>query len=666
MCMKAGTNIIFQLVCACVCSYLPTQAQTASGIVNSYYAVTSVNTTANSVTVDNASGLSSGQRVLIIQAKGAAINGANASTFGDITAIDDAGNYEFNTICTITGNEVVLKATLLNPYDPTGSVQMVAIPSYGSVIVSGTISASPWDPATGKGGVVVIEAADTIFLNADIDVSGQGFLGGSLVNYPVPPNNCSWLVTVNNYYLPLTTTGYYTGGEKGEGIAGYILNEESGMGKLANGGGGGNNTNTGGAGGGNYGAGGAGGQRAGESVFQCQGAYPGIGGASLSAYGYTPAINRIFFGGGGGAGHENNAVGLPGGNGGGIIILSAPVVIGGGGRLLAPGVAPVNAANTDPTQAEGDGGGGGGAGGSVILNVATIGGAVTAMANGANGSDASNFVNDCTGPGGGGGGGVVWTAGTTLPVAVTATVTGGANGVVSAGNTKVACRGLANGALPGNAGVSQTNYTAPESTLNTCVPLAVSPLKYFTGSLVDRGYQLAWGLYSMQDAASIKSFTLERSVDQTHFVPVTTLSATLDSLAGSADTLAAAPAYQYTDDTLIAGTVFYRLQWLDNQGSVSYSRILSFTRPLDPAMAFMQLQPNPASTRLFVTLFSTKEEAANLRLYTAVGQLLASYPANLHAGPTTLLLPVNHLPAATYFLMVESKDTRQVKAFVKK
>ncbi len=658
MCMKAGTNIVLLLVCACVCSYLPTQAQTASGIVNSSYAVSSVYTAANSVTVDNASGLSPGQRVLLIQAKGAAIGSTNAPTFGDITAINDAGNYEFNTICTITGNEVVLKATLLNPYDPTGSVQMVAIPSYGSVIVSGTISASPWDPTTGKGGIVVIEAADTIFLNADIDVSGQGFQGGSLVNYPVPPDNCSWAVTVNNYYLALTASGYYTGGEKGEGITGYILNEESGRGKLANGGGGGNNTNTGGAGGGNYGAGGAGGQRAGESEFQCQGAYPGIGGVSLAAYGYTPAINKIFFGGGGGAGHENNAVGLPGGNGGGIIILSAPVVIGGGGRLLAPGVAPVapaGAANTDPTQAEGDGGGGGGAGGSVILNVATISGAVTAMANGANGSDASNFVNDCTGPGGGGGGGVVWTAGTSFPVAVTATVTGGANGVVSAGNSKVACRGLANGALPGSTGASQTGYTAPESTLNTCVPLAVSPLKYFTGSLVDQGYQLAWGLYSAQDAASIKSFTLERSVDQTHFAPVTTLSAAPDSLT-----------YGYTDDTLIPGTVFYRLRWLDNQGLVSYSRILSFTRPLDPNMSFMQLQPNPASTQLSVTLFSTKEEVANLHLYTAVGQLLTSYPADLHAGTTSFIIPVNDLSAATYFLMVETKDARQVKAFVKK
>jgi hypothetical protein len=653
--MKAGTTIVLLLVCVCVCSCLPTWAQTASGIVNSYYAVSSINTTINSVTVDNASGLSPGQRVLIIQAKGAAIGSTNASTFGDITAINDAGNYEFNTICSITGNDVVLKATLLNPYDPTGSVQLVSIPSYGSVTISGTVTASPWDPVTGKGGIVVIEAAGTIFLNADIDVSGQGFQGGSLVNYPVPPNNCDWFVTVNNYYLALTATGYYTGGEKGEGIADYILNEESGMGKLANGGGGGNNTNTGGAGGGNSGAGGAGGQRAGESEFQCQGAYPGIGGSSLAAYGYTAANNKLFFGGGGGAGHENNGAGLPGGNGGGIIILSAPVIVGGGGRLLASGVIPLNAVNTDPTQAEGDGGGGGGAGGAVILNATTVSGTITAMATGANGSNSSNFVNDCTGPGGGGGGGVIWAAGAGFPGAVTASVTGGSNGVVSAGNSKVACRGLANGALPGSAGVSQSGYTAPESTLNTCVVLAASPLKYFNGSPVDQGYLLAWGLYSAQDAASIKSYTIERSVDQTHFNVVTTIS-------GSPDTLA----YQYTDDNPVSGTVFYRLRWLDNQGLIAYSRILSFTRPLNPAIAFMQLQPNPASSQLSVTLFSTKETPANLRLYTAVGQQLAAWPVDLHVGATSMVLPVSNLAAATYFLVVETQDARQVKGFIKK
>jgi hypothetical protein len=652
--MKASTTIVL-LLTSFVCGYLKAGAQTASGVVNSYYQVTAINATANSITVTNASGLTPGQRVLIIQAKGAAINGANASTFGTITAINDAGNYEFNTICTIAGNTVVFKATLLNPYDPAGLVQLVTIPSYASVVVSGTVSSTPWSPTTGTGGIVVLEATESIYLNADIDVRGQGFLGGALVNYAIPPYDCEWYIPVTGYYLSLPASGDYTGGEKGEGITDYIAGEEYGMGKLANGGGGGNNNNTGGAGGGNYGAGGAGGQRAGESRFDCQGAYPGIGGVTLAAYGYSTAVNRIFFGGGGGSGHENNGVGLPGGNGGGIIILSAPAIIGGGGQLLASGVAPLNPTNTDPTQAEGDGGGGGGAGGTVVLNATSITGAITVQAQGANGSNSSNLVNDCTGPGGGGGGGAIWTAGGSIPVAISASVTGGSNGVVSAGNSKVACRGLANGATPGGIGVSQAGYVLPESATNTCVPLALSLLKYFTGVPVDQSIQLTWGLNSPSAASTIQSFTVERSTDQLHFTDVTTIAASVDSIT-----------YHYTDNAAIGGTLFYRLVWLNNDGQLSYSQILAFERPLDPSIAMIRLEPNPVSDQLSVNLFSTRQETASLRLFAAQGQLLSSNPISLQVGMTSVVLPVSDLPAATYFLVVETKERREVKPFIKK
>jgi len=655
--MKAGTTIVLLLSILHAC--LPVNAQTASGVVNTYYHVSAINTTANSVTVDNASGLTPGQRVLLSQAKGTVIDNSNTSAFGDITALNNAGNYEFNTICTINGNEVGLKFTLLNSYDPAGQVQLVGIPSYGSVTVTSTVSSIPWDPVTGKGGIVVIEAAGALFLNADIDVRGQGFRGGDLLNYFVPPYDCSWAFPVDAYALNLPASGYYTGGKKGEGITDYILNKEYGRGKLANGGGGGNNTNSGGAGGGNVGAGGVGGRKAGETTFFCHGIYPGIGGLSLAPYGYSTAANsnRIFFGGGGGSGHQNNSKGMPGGNGGGIILLSASSITGGGGQLLASGVSPIvlGMGYADPTQAEGDGGGGGGAGGTVILNTATITGAVTVQANGAKGSDAGNMRPECTGPGGGGGGGMIWTAGGAVPAAISASVSGGANGIVSLGNTLLSCQGSSNGALPGDAGSSQAGYTAPESTMNTCVLLASSPLKYFTGTPEEQGFRLSWGLISPEEAGKIQSFTVERSVDQIHFTP-------LAIIPGPAD-----PANnRYTDIDKIPGTVFYRLEWLDKEGSRSYSRILTHTRPSDPGIEWIRLQPNPASDQLSVNLFSPGPETATLQLFTAQGQLIASYPLSLHSGITSRMLPVKDLPAATYFLVVDTKGRRQVKSFIKR
>jgi hypothetical protein len=264
-------------------------------------------------------------------------------------------------------------------------------------------------------------------------------------------------------------------------------------------------------------------------------------------------------------------------------------------------------------------------------------------------------VNDCTGPGGGGGGGAIWTAGSSIPAAIGASVTGGSNGVVSAGNSKVACRGLANGATPGATGISQAGYVLPESATNTCVPLALSLLKYFTGVLVSQSIQFSWALNSPSAASTIQSFTVERSTDQLHFTEVTTITAFVDSVT-----------YRYTDNTTIGGTLFYRLVWLNNDGKPSYSQILAFDRPLDPSIAMIRLEPNPVSDQLSVNLFSARQETASLRLFAAQGQLLTSNPISLQVGMTSVELPVSDLAAGTYFLVVETKERREVKPFIKK
>jgi hypothetical protein len=634
----------------------PSHGQSVSGILNTYYHVTAVNGAANSITVDNVSGLAAGQRILILQAKGAAITATNTATYGDVSALNNAGGYEFNLICSISGNEVWMKDQFVNMYSAAGQVQLVTIPSYSSVSIAGTVTAAPWDPVTGKGGVVVLEATGTISLNADIDVSGQGFRGGALVNYPTPTYDCGPLDNVSNYFLPMPASGNITAGRKGEGIADYITNEEYARGKLANGGGGGNNANAGGGGGSNYGAGGLGGKRAGESFGSCHAQYPGVGGSSLASYGYSAGTNRIFFGGGGGSGHENNGVGTPGGNGGGIIILSAATIAGGGGKLLASGTFSVNPINSDPTQAEGDGGGGGGAGGVIILNAAAITGAIPAVATGGRGSDASNIVNDCTGPGGGGGGGSVWTAGTSFPGAVTATVTGGANGVVSAGNAKASCRGLANGALSGSNGGGNSGYALPVSPGPACTILASSELRYFTAAPSGTAILLNWGLTSPAPATDIRSFIIQRSTDHTLFTDIAVLPVSGDLLA-----------YDYTDPAEnIEGDVYYRLSWTHGQGNFSYSRIIAVNRRPAPAAFSFRLLPNPVTDRPVLSVETEKEGSATAKIYSAQGGVIQSFALLLHKGMNMVPLSLQGLSAGSYFLTIDMEGRRQVKAFIRR
>jgi hypothetical protein len=67
-------------------------AQSIGGVVNIYTAVT--NMTPNSVTVTSANGFAVGDRVLLIQVKGALINTTNTASFGQVTNLGSAGNFE--------------------------------------------------------------------------------------------------------------------------------------------------------------------------------------------------------------------------------------------------------------------------------------------------------------------------------------------------------------------------------------------------------------------------------------------------------------------------------------------------------------------------------------------------------------------------------------------
>src|SRR5215471_12573979 len=138
-----------------------TAAQSISGVINNYCKVTNVNTVTNSVTVSSAAGLSQGIRVLVIQMKGASFNSTNSALFGDITAMNTAGYYEYNTICSIASNIVLLEYPLQHNYDVTGNVQLVTVPQYHNVKVTDTLKCSPWNSTSGTGGVLVLQV-DTL------------------------------------------------------------------------------------------------------------------------------------------------------------------------------------------------------------------------------------------------------------------------------------------------------------------------------------------------------------------------------------------------------------------------------------------------------------------------------------------------------------------------
>lgn len=649
--MKNAAFIRLAVLILSIANVVPTWGQSISGVINSYYRVTAINAATSQVTVSNAAGLTPGLKVLIIQMKGASIDGSNSSSFGNITSIGEAGTYEYNTICAVAGNDILLRNELTRPYNSSASVQLIPVPQYNIVTVTDTLKAAAWNRATGTGGVLVIEA-DTIYLNSGIDVSGQGFAGGDFVNFTTPTYDCSWAVNVMNYFLSLTPTPnqYYSGGHKGEGIAEFITNAEYGRGKQANGGGGGNNHNTGGAGGANYGSGGNGGVRSNEGAFLCHGTNPGIGGLSVSSQGYTVANNRIFLGGGGGSGHQNNAKGTPGGNGGGIVIVRANVLVGAGTTILADGATPVNLTNVDPYSAEGDGGGGGGAGGSVILDVTEVLGNIDVVARGGRGSDASRGTSDCLGPGGGGGGGVLWVKGGAALPNVATTLNGGSNGVISTLTTVVACRGQANGATSGTVGQALVDYVPPALGNFLCTPLAVPELKFFKGRYENKTNVLWWTMTSIDD---VSSYELERSVDQVSFTGI-------GSVANNGKY-----SFSIIDARSSLGTTYYRLKIIRQNGSISYSSIVIITHHVSSVFNQVTVFPNPATHRLNLSIVTSKNASARIAVYNASGQRTFDRQIRLSAGYQTLSVPVSQYTPGIYLLTLDADGVSERKKFIK-
>jgi hypothetical protein len=131
-------------------SFSFSQTTNISGVRNNYYSVLGIDATKNAVRLDNVSGLAYGNTVLLIQMKGATISTTNNATYGTITSLNDAGNYEIATICSISNDSAYFFNTILNTYDVNFKVQLVKFGEYYSANVTDTVKAQAWNNSKEK------------------------------------------------------------------------------------------------------------------------------------------------------------------------------------------------------------------------------------------------------------------------------------------------------------------------------------------------------------------------------------------------------------------------------------------------------------------------------------------------------------------------------------
>ncbi|MNJ92021.1 PKD domain protein [compost metagenome] len=456
-----------------------------SGVINQYTPVTNIS--CNQVDVVSAASFSPGDRVLIIQMKGAEINTSNTAAFGSVTNYKSCGNYEFGVISSISGNTIVLQNQLLYSYEASGRVQLIHVPQYTDVTVTNTIMPQAWNGTTG--GVLVMEVSGTLTLNASVSASGRGFRGA--FGCANPDGGCG---NFQDYFYPVSSG---MGAEKGEGIAEVPNTMNGGRGALANGGGGGNKHNSGGGGGSNAMRGGRGGS---EASF-C-GSAP-IGGEGGDTMDYT--LGKIFMGGGGGSPDHNDNVGISGANGGGIIIIRATAIVSNNAIIESSG----NNAGVLPNSI-GDGAGGGGGGGVIVLDAGSVTGTLPLFVSGGNGGDQETTYPSCFGPGGGGGAGAILLTSSQLPIGVPAIFIMGMAGVHTNGSS--ACYSESYGATPGEGGseteVLYYNVVLPESNISLDgIDLGPDVELCATSYLIDPGLGPISGVWSTGQTSPTLSVT---------------------------------------------------------------------------------------------------------------------------------------------------------------
>ena len=635
------------LVTSCLVLIIPqlwAQSSIGGTLSNPVTSVTAYNAVSNTMDVASTVGFSMGDTVLIIQMKGATIDGTNTAAFGNVTAIGNAGKYEFAVVCDIAGNTVTFDYQMVNSYTVSGHVQMIRVPVFDNVVVNSALTENSFNGSTG--GVLVFSARGWVRLDFDINMAGKGFKGGwDYSNYAGGGCSCGCAPgggpQFPDYSYP---TASCRAADKGEGIADSLAGQEFGKGKEANGGGGGNDHNSGGAGGGNFGVGGLGGISNSNSCFfgaYCRGLNPGIGGLGLGAGYISNLQNRVFLGGGGGAGHDNNGTGTAGGPGGGIVIILADSINLNGRTIRANGALAGSSTS--------DGAGGGGAGGAILLSCLKYSGAAGTLdvRGGKGGDDNWGAVgSNCKGPGGGGGGGVIWSS-VALPGAIVTQTTGGVNGTNctgAAGSTPGAVGGILTGLIPP---ISITNFAGCN--------LGILPMSLlrFEARQENLGILLSWT--ARLDANSYK-FEIQKEGPGG-------FSKIGEQNTGQPD---GSPAqFVFTDKVPIIGYNKYRLRQIDLDGASSYSEIREVNYTLG-GFGVGNLYPNPMNQadELNFEVMADTPVNAQLSVSDLQGKIIWEKKAGIQIGTNHFSVPATQMKEGIYFLKVNSSSKTIVKKFV--
>ena len=183
-----------------------------------------------------------------------------------------------------------------------------------------------------------------------------------------------------------------------------------------------------------------------------------------------------------------------------------------------------------------------------------------------------------------------------------------------------------------------TNTISQNYTLNSCQVLAET-LLHFSGQWTNGNIELNW---QMADELNMSDYIVERSTDGIVFTPIQQV----EAIGGTLNS------YTATDTHVPAGVVYYRLQMVEESGTISYSNIISFDKVnTQPFSVYPSLITG--NTPVTVT-YPVTSHTSFLRVIGADGKICQTI--SVAAGTTQTSIDVTNLARACYFVVFTSND----------
>lgn len=189
--------------------------------------------------------------------------------------------------------------------------------------------------------------------------------------------------------------------------------------------------------------------------------------------------------------------------------------------------------------------------------------------------------------------------------------------------------------------------------LRQALPIKLSS---FTATQKNNDVLLQW--QTVQEA-NTKHFIVQRSVDGTNFIGISTVAAKGNSVTNTN--------YNYADNDVTAlinsTVVYYRLQSVDVDGKTQYSPIVTVSL-LNKNSDVVVLQ-NPVKNNIALQITLHQQQQINITITNNLGQQINTLQQVLPSGKTTLTIPTTTLTKGIYYVTVHYNNTKQTLSILK-